>query len=342
MRGSDDAISVSHLLTAANITVGTAVGDNFPWNSDSPVHPLAASDGQNWPWVTIITPSFQQGAFVEATIRSVLLQGYPKLEYMVMDGGSTDGTVDVVKHYSPFLAYWVSVPDAGQSSAINHGIQRGTGEFVAWLNSDDLYLPGFLVQAVAALMKNPQAAMVFGKTARIQHRDITMAPYIDSISGQPWHLAHVLASASNPIPQPSTLIRRTAWTAVGGLNDNLHLSMDWDLWLRLEAIGEKIFIDDLFSLNHDHCRAKARSIVSGRHGFGAEKLKILQAYYNSPRTPERARAMQNHSFMSAHVLAARESLRSSEPILTARHLLSALLLKPLSMIGKLMKFRFTV
>ena len=107
--------------------------------------PSQTAEGHPWPRISVVTPSFNQGEFIEETIRSILLQGYPNLEYIVMDGGSTDNSVEIIKKYSPWLSYWISEPDAGQSDAINRGLKQASGDFATWINSDDLLCKNALV-----------------------------------------------------------------------------------------------------------------------------------------------------------------------------------------------------
>src|SRR5947207_6789592 len=116
----------------------------WPWTEATPKAPEKSTPNFSWPRISIVTPSFNQGQFIEETIRSVLLQGYPNLEYIIIDGGSTDNTVGVIKKYEPWLAYWVSEKDRGQCDAINKGFARATGDIFAWLCSDDVYAPGAL------------------------------------------------------------------------------------------------------------------------------------------------------------------------------------------------------
>ena len=124
--------------------------------------------------VSIVTPSFNQSAYFEQTIRSVLEQDYPDIEYIVIDGASTDGSVDIIKKYSPRLAYWISEKDLGQADAINKGMRRAKGEIVAWLNSDDYYLPGAIKSAVTTFESNPQAVMVYGNMLAVDQTGQTI------------------------------------------------------------------------------------------------------------------------------------------------------------------------
>src|SRR5262249_38814525 len=128
----------------------------WPWTEGQPVQDECMPEGQPWPRVSIVTPSYNQGSFLEETIRSVLLQGYPNLEYSVIDGGSTDESVEVLRRYEPWLTRWVSEADAGQSAAINLGFLPATGDVFGWLNSDDVYEPGALAHAATYLARTPQ------------------------------------------------------------------------------------------------------------------------------------------------------------------------------------------
>jgi glycosyltransferase involved in cell wall biosynthesis len=134
----------------------------WPWTVESTQLPDKMPDGSSWPKISVVTPSYNQGQFVEETIRSVLLQGYPDLEYIVIDGGSTDESVDIIGKYERWLTYWISEADSGAPHALNKGLMRATGWISAWLNSDDVYLPGVLGSVAAAFRAHPDADVISG------------------------------------------------------------------------------------------------------------------------------------------------------------------------------------
>lgn len=181
------------------------------------------------PKISIVTPSYNQGQFLEETILSVLQQGYPNLEYFIMDGGSTDGSLEIIQKYAPYLAYWESQPDHGQSHAINKGFKMATGELVAWLNSDDLYMPGVLFEVAKIWQEDQSMGFITGKTEFIEESGRGNK----KLSGAKFNLLDSLLSSRNPVAQPSTFINRAILQKIAYLDESLHLSMDWDLWLRI-------------------------------------------------------------------------------------------------------------
>ena len=197
-------------------------------------------DGREWPRISVVTPSYDQGRFIEETIRSVLLQGYPNLEYIVIDGKSNDESVEVIRKYEPWLTYWVSEKDRCQSEAINKGMARATGEVVAWLNSDDLYLPGALV-SVADVWEIEQAPWVVGKvrigeslsSPGVRTLELSSARSFREVAGF-WLFREL---KMRTFTQPEVFVSREAWNAVGGLFEPLQLSMDYHLWAKLSAHG---------------------------------------------------------------------------------------------------------
>jgi glycosyltransferase involved in cell wall biosynthesis len=180
------------------------------------------------PLVTIVTPSFNQGEFVADAIDSVLAQDYPAIEYMVVDGGSTDTTLDVLRSYGDRIR-WTSGPDAGQADAIHQGFLAGSGRYLAWLNSDDRYVPGAISAAVSELEVYPSAALVYGQGEFIDRNGALIGP-CEHI--EPWDLQRLVRTVDFLL-QPATLFRRDAYLAIGGLDLSLRYVMDYDLWIRL-------------------------------------------------------------------------------------------------------------
>jgi GT2 family glycosyltransferase len=222
----------------------------WPWYS--PDQPPA--DAAGGPLVTIVTPSFNQGEYIEACLRSVLLQDYPHLEYLVIDGGSQDNTLAVLERYAPWLSGWVSEPDDGQAAAINKGMARSSGSILGWLNADDLYEPGAISAAVAALEANPEAALLFGNAVEIG----ADGGRLGQTRQRPAVTRQTLLTQGT-LPQPATLFRRVAWLAAGGLDERLHYCLDWELWLRLLAAGPALWLDQALAQIRVHAAAKTGS-----------------------------------------------------------------------------------
>jgi hypothetical protein len=180
------------------------------------------------PLVTVITPSYNQGRFIRATIDSVLSQDYPHIEYIIMDGGSTDETAAVVKDYAGRLTF-ISEKDRGQSHAINKGFRLARGSILAWLNSDDLYLPGAVSAAVRALGENPAAGAVYGDGYRIDETGRTIAPFTCTEPFDLWKLLHL----SDYILQQTVFFRESVLNQIGLLREDYHYTMDWDVLIRI-------------------------------------------------------------------------------------------------------------
>ena len=194
------------------------------------------------PLVTIVTPSFNQGEFIANAIDSVLAQDYPQLEYMVIDGGSTDATLDVLRSYKDRIR-WSSGPDAGQADAIHRGFLAATGEYLAWLNADDRYAPGAIGAAVQGLAVDPSAALVYGEAEFIDREGVLTGP-CEQI--EPWNLERLI-EVLDFVVQPATVFRRDAYLAVGGLDPTLHYCMDYDLWIRLGSKYPVRFLPELLA-----------------------------------------------------------------------------------------------
>jgi hypothetical protein len=183
----------------------------------------------NRPLVSIVTPSLNQGQWLEESIRSVLAQDYPRIEYLVMDGGSTDGSLDVLRKYQDRVPFRTG-PDGGQSRALRTAYEHLTGEILGWVNADDAYLPGAVATAVRALTAEPWLGMVYGNAEFIDPDGRALGP---AVHIAPVGVADPLLRLGDCIVQPAAFFRRTAYEAVGGLDASLHWTMDYDLWLRL-------------------------------------------------------------------------------------------------------------
>jgi glycosyltransferase involved in cell wall biosynthesis len=183
-------------------------------------------DGSQWPRISIVTPSYNQARFIEETIRSVLLQGYPDLEYIIIDGGSSDGSVDVIAKYESWLSYWVSEPDRGQAAAINKGFELATGEIIAWLNSDDTYTKQALAAVGLFFTRHPGADVLCGGGIYVFEDGVIARKYKSSSAD----LERMVVR--NNIIQPSTFFRKNVWQNVDRLDESLRFSFDLDLWLK--------------------------------------------------------------------------------------------------------------
>lgn len=243
----------------------------WPWN----VEPSALRPVKNdiyWPVISVITPSYNQGAFLEETIRSVLFQGYPNLEYIVIDGGSTDGTLDILKQYQKFFHYWVSEKDFGQSHAINKGFRQSSGEILCWLNSDDVMKPGTLHAVARQLRTNACPGWLIGASEMIgtqgQSFGIQRVEQIDHAFFFAW-------SDTVWIPQQSTFWNRAMWERVAPVREDLTYAMDVALWLKMIEYAIPLLTSRVLSCYrfHDDCKTVTHPLDSRR-----ELIKLLRAY----------------------------------------------------------------
>ena len=180
------------------------------------------------PRVSIITPSFNQAKYLERTILSVLNQDYPNIEYILIDGGSDDGSLEIIQKYASRLAYWVSEPDRGQTDAINKGFSRASGEILAWINSDDTYAPGAVARAVDFLQKSPEVGLVYGDMRFIDEHDQPIGMFNAALTD-----LTRLRRGYVHVPQPAAFFRAELWKQVAPLDASFYFAMDYDLWVRL-------------------------------------------------------------------------------------------------------------
>ncbi len=206
---------------------------------------------QTLPLVSIVTPSFNQARFLEETIRSVLAQDYPRLEYLIVDGGSTDGSVEIIRRYADRLTWWVSEPDQGQTDAINKGFARARGEILAWLNSDDTYEPHAVREAVAFLQAHPEVGLVYGDANYIDEHGHVMGRFPAAQTDYAR-----LRRGYVHIPQQAAFFRAALWRQVGPLDPSFYFAMDYDLWVRLAKISEIRYVPRLWANFRIHGDAK--------------------------------------------------------------------------------------
>jgi glycosyltransferase involved in cell wall biosynthesis len=203
------------------------------------------------PLVSIITPSYNQAAYLETTMQSVLGQDYPNIEYIVIDGGSTDGSPELIQRYAPRLAGWVSEKDRGQTDAINKGFARAKGDILAWLNSDDIYLPGAIRAAVAAFQDNPEAGLIYGDASFIDEKGRRIGSFPARQTSY-----RLLRQGYVHIPQQAAFFRADLWRQVGPLDPSFYFAMDYDLWVRLAARAPLIYTRQLWASFRLHGGAK--------------------------------------------------------------------------------------
>ena len=233
--------------------------------------------------VSIITPSYNQGDFLEATIESVLSQDYPDIEYIIMDGGSTDGSADIIRKYDDRLAYWVSEPDNGQSEAINRGFEHATGDILTWICSDDTLLLGAVSTAVSLFEKHPDAGLIYGDAWNIDAE----GKQLDIRYGVPFSVRAMVVD--NLVPQPASFFSRAAWERFGPANEGLQYAMDRQLWLRMNGRIPIYYEPVTLATMRRHPEAKGER---DRAPVKLAEKVILDEYFAEPDLPADAVEMK--------------------------------------------------
>ncbi len=242
----------------------------WPWTKQSKALPDKMQDGSEWPRLSIVTPSYNQGKFLEATIRSVLLQGYPNLEYIIIDGGSTDQSVEVIKKYEKYLFYWISEKDDGQADAINKGLKQSTGEILGWINSDDVYVKVAFHKISKAFRANPDCIVVHGNRILIDEGgDVT--GWNDLPPFDPTTLVYNVCSET-------AFWRRCAMEQTGLLKESLKFAIDLEFFGRLYQYGTFLKLNDYLGYFRCHAETKSSTIAQvGREEAEREWRKLFDS-----------------------------------------------------------------
>jgi len=220
------------------------------------------------PKVSIITPSFNQGRFLEESIRSVLEQTYPNIEYIVVDGGSKDESVDIIKKYQQRFVWWVSEKDKGHADALNKGFAHASGEILAWLNSDDVYYPQAVAEAVALLKQHSEVGMVYGDADLIDNSGAAVGHF----AARQTDYRHMLRGSVH-IPQATTFFRADLWKQVGPLDLSLFFSFDYDLWVKIAKVSQLLYVHNRWAKFRIHDDGK--TIVNDDRCY-PDMLRVLQ------------------------------------------------------------------
>jgi glycosyltransferase involved in cell wall biosynthesis len=276
--------------------------------------------------VSIITPSFNQAAYLEQTLRSVLEQDYSHIEYIVVDGASTDNSVEIIKKYESKLAYWVSEKDTGQADAINKGFARATGEIIAWLNSDDYYLAGTVSAAVKIFEEHPEVLLVYGNMLAVDEHGKTF----NTLNYKQLTLEDLLCFQI--IGQPAVFMRRAALQITSGLDPAFHFLLDHHLWIRLAQQGKILHVPQTWAAARYHAEAKNRAKAAE---FGREAFRILDAAAQDENLAPSLAKVNRRAHASAHRVDARYLLDGGKPAAAISAWMRAFFIHPPTALARL-------
>jgi GT2 family glycosyltransferase len=266
-----------------------------------------------------VTPSYNQAAFLEQTLSSVLEQDYPRIEYLVVDGASNDASVDIIKRYADRLRWWVSEKDSGQGEAINKGLARAKGEIIAWLNSDDYYLPNAIASAVKIFEQNPDVALVYGDMLAVdEHGQTTNLLKYSQLTLEDLLCFQIIG-------QPAVFFRRKAYETVGGLDTTFHFLLDHHFWIRVAQQGRILHVPQLWAAARYHAQAKNRLKAAE---FGREAFRILDWAKERSGIAETLSSVERRARASAHRVDARYLLDAGQSTSALRAWFRALSIHP--------------
>jgi glycosyltransferase involved in cell wall biosynthesis len=253
------------------------------------------------PRISIVINSFNQADYLEQTLHSVIEQNYPNLELLVVDGGSTDGSVEIIQRYAEHITWWITEKDSGQADGINKGLRHATGEVTAWLNSDDFYYPGAVQQAAEAFLNHPEAGLIYGDVMAVD------------ASGKPFHRMKTGdvdvegLMTFHILNQPAVFMRRSILKSAGVLDPSYHYLLDHQLWLRIAVRSRVVHIPKLWAAGRFHPAAKN---VARAADFGAEAFRIADWLFRDPYASARAETLAPSIRAGAYRMDARYLLDS--------------------------------
>ncbi|OGO15935.1 MAG: hypothetical protein A2Z14_13845 [Chloroflexi bacterium RBG_16_48_8] len=277
------------------------------------------SEVHSKPLVSIITPSFNQAHYLEGTIRSVVVQDYTPIEYIIVDGGSTDGSLEIIRKYEKAMTWWISEPDKGQVDAINKGFRKATGEILAWINSDDLYMAGAVREVVQTLQQNPEVGMVYGDGIMVDAE----GKLLDRHTYRTYDVLDLLCF--EVLLQPTVFIRREVLEEVGYLSAEYDLILDHDLWIRIAAHSPILHVPSFWAVERTHESAKT---IAQAAAFVREAERLIQLVEASPIFKTMIFENRRRVYACLHTFAARRLIDAGEHSEAVRRMFKALMLEP--------------
>ncbi len=280
------------------------------------------SESISWPRVTIVTPSFNQGHYLEETIRSVLSQGYPNLEYIIIDGGSADNSVEIIRKYEPWLALWVSEPDDGQAAAINKGFSRSTGEYLGWINSDDILYPDAIMRVMDAFGAHPNIDLVYGDVLQGQMVDQGSRPLL----GHQLEFTEMLRTLQVPIPQQGSLWKRAVIDRCGTLDVRWHVVLDREFFTRVAQKCQILYLPGVLGFFRNHEYSKS---VSQKRRWLVELPQMYCEFFDQCDLPIDLRQLQRETMGVVFLTCASIAYQCGEISRSAGYLVNAFGIDPL-------------
>lgn len=301
----------------------------WPWTEERPQLPATMPNGEPWPRITVVTPSYNQCEFLEETIRSVLMQGYPNLEYILMDGGSTDGSLEIIEKYSEWFDHWVSQRDDGQAAAINQGWQEATGDIVAYLNSDDVFHDGALAQVALTFSKHAAAKIIVG--------DCTVIDELGKVIlvKRPEGYTRETLLLGRSLPQPSVFLQRSVLEEVGYMDTNLHFTLDWAYFLKILShypMDALIYIPEILSMSREYLGTKS---TTGLSRTTSERRKVLSDYSQQGILGKLDGTIWRKAWVATYWLQVRQELAAGHYGAFLRSVSVAAMLDPLGFLSRI-------